>query len=60
MTLGRIKVAEYVNAERFQDALDSMVHNHRVKVLQFGPRADGYYIVYDSIHERSPREGRKP
>ena len=58
--VGRVKVAEYVNVERFEDALDSMIHNERVRVIQYGPGSrDGYYyIVYESRYEGSPHEVR--
>ena len=59
--LGRIKVAEYGDAERFANGLDSMMHNEHVRVMQYGPSSrDGYYyIVYESRHEGSPHEVRK-
>lgn len=57
--MGRRKVKEYPGPESFADGLDSMAHNERVRVMQYGSLGDGcYYIVYESIHEGSPHEVR--
>ena len=55
--MGKIKVVEFPGSDSFGRALDSKLHNERVKVLQYGPLADGcYYVVYESLHESSPHE----
>jgi len=55
--MGKIKVKEYPGPTTFGEGLDEMLHNDRVRVLQYGSLDDGvYYVVYESLHEASPHE----
>lgn len=52
--MGRTKIKEFMDADKFADELDSQTHNERIRTIQFGVRQTGYYILYESIYEASP------